>query len=153
MMDNTKSNSQNYTPYKYVGSAFLESADLQMIDEKTFVSLTAKNTGNIPLSKLKMTVGDFETSLSLNQFVQPKENLVLNMRPIDKTFDSETSYPVKYTFIFADESIITAQSTIQILQFIPTPTPSPKPTITPTQTPIPTPVPTPSPKPLTFTLT
>ncbi len=147
--------SQNYTPYKYVGSAFLETAVLQLIDEKAFLSLTAKNTGNIPLSRLNITVNSIGTSLGLNQFVLPKDTLRLDMRPIDGTFNSGTSYPVQYTFIFADESTITATSTLQVLQFIPTPTPSPQPTRTPNPTPTATPTPTPSPTPIptvTFTL-
>jgi hypothetical protein len=139
--------SQNYTPYKYVGSVFLETSVLQLIDEKAFLSLTAKNTGNIPLSRLNITVNSVGTSVGLIQFISPEEFLNLDMRPIDGTFNSGTSYPVQYTFIFADESTIIATSTLQALQFIPTPTPSPQPTRTPNPTPTASPTPTPTPTP------
>lgn len=104
--------SQTFAPPKYAGAAMMDKISYNMVNNQTFISVTIENTGNIPLTKFRLTMGDYQTLIDLETAVKSKDQIQLTNEPVTGKFDLHTNYPVLYEFIFADESIFSATNTV-----------------------------------------
>ena len=104
--------SQTFTPPKYAGAAMMDKISYNMVNNQTFISLIIDNTGNIPLTKFRVTMGDYQTLIDLKPALESKDQIQLTNEPIVGTFDLHTKYHVLYEFIFVDESIFSATNTV-----------------------------------------
>jgi hypothetical protein len=103
------------SPPKYVSGAIIDDVSFTMTNE-TFVSITFRNTGNIPLTDAKIKLGDYETVLPLSHPLVQNESAIFDKKLISGTFQNEVSYPAKYTWTFADGSTFTATNSVTFHQ-------------------------------------
>jgi hypothetical protein len=75
----------------------------------TIYSATIQNTGNIPLVSTRCTIGDYETSIALDQNLMPKSTTTLNFA-IPLTFEKDAIVNVTLEATFAEGSTMSANT-------------------------------------------
>jgi hypothetical protein len=95
---------------EYVSAFIITGEYLNATSNSTSYTETIQNTGTIPLVSAKFTIGNYESSLFMNQNLMPKTYTTLNATIPEIPQKGET-YNVILEATFADDSTFSEQST------------------------------------------